>query len=86
MNAKEFAQASFNVHGAKHGEDFIYIGHDPANRWSAFFKGKEQDLGVIDTLAQAQAAAHHLFDTRKKCSLRLEWKLIAETKIKDVTK
>ena len=86
MDLKTFLAANYNVHESKHGDEFIYIGHDPANQWTAFFKGKEQDLGLVSTLEEAQVAAQRLFDSEKKCPLRLEWKLIAQTEIRDVTK
>ncbi len=86
MDVKTFLTAQFNVHESKHGDEIIYIGHDPAKQWSAFFKGKEQDLGLVDTLTEAQDSSHHLFDLGKKCSLKLKWKLIPQTEIKDMVK
>ncbi len=86
MDLKTFLSATFNIHESKHGDKIIYVGHDPSNQWLAFFRGKGQDLGLIDTLAQAQAAAHRLFDSGKSCSLKLKWELLPKTEIKDLTK
>ena len=86
MDLKTFLAAAYNVHESKHGREIIYVGHDPCNRWSAFFKGKERDLGLIDSLAQAQAAAHRHFDSGKKCTVELNWKLLPGTEVKDLTK
>lgn len=86
MDAKEFLTATYNVYESKHGRGHIYVGHDPAKQWSAFFKGKEQDLGFVDTLEQAQFVAHRIYDAGKPCALKLKWKLIRQTEIKDVTK
>lgn len=86
MDSKTFLAATYNVHESKHGTEFIYIGHDPANQWSAFFNGKEQDLGLVSTLKEAQDAAHRLFESDKKCSLKLDWKLIPQTEVRDMTK
>ncbi len=81
MDLKMFLAANFNVHESRHGDETIYIGHDQARRWSAFFKGEEQDLGLVDTLEQAKAVAHRQFDTDGKCVVKLDWKLISQTKI-----
>ena len=86
MDAKSFIAQTYNVHESKHGEDFIYIGHDPAKRWSAFLNNEEKDLGFVDTLEQAQAAAHRLYDAGQTCALKLEWKLLPQTEIKDLVK
>ncbi|HMH13484.1 MAG TPA: hypothetical protein VK578_10280 [Edaphobacter sp.] len=86
MDIKTFLIAQFNVHESKHGDEFIYIGHDPAKQWSAFFKGEERDLGLVVSLDEAQDSAHYLFDSRKKCSFILEWKLMAHSEIKDMVK
>ena len=85
MDLKTFLTGVYNVHESKHGNQIIYVGHDMANRWSAFFKGKEQDLGMIDTQDQAEAVAHQLFDSGKKCAIKLDWKLMARTKVDDLT-
>jgi len=86
MDLKRFLAWTHNVHESAHGSEFIYIGHDPAKVWSAFFKGNVQDLGFVDTLEEAKVAAHRLFDSENKCSSKLEWKLIPETEITDITK
>ena len=86
MDPKSFVAQTYNVHESQHDRDFIHIGHDPAKRWSAFFNGKEHDLGIVNTLEEAQTAAHNLYDAGQTCALKLEWKLIPETEIKDVTK
>jgi hypothetical protein len=85
-DAKTFVLLTNNVHVAKHGEDFIYVGHDVANRWSAFFSGTEEELGSVDTLEHAQIAAHRLLHAGASCSLNLEWELIPQTEIKDLRK
>jgi hypothetical protein len=84
MDARSFLAQAYNVHGSRHGDDFIYIGHDPSNQWSALLNGEERDLGFVDTLEQAQAAARRLYDAEQTCALKLEWKLIAETEIRDL--
>jgi len=86
MDLKTFLSATLNTYQSKHGDDFIYIGHDPAKQWTAFFKGNEQELGVVDTVEQAKVAAHRLFDSGKNCSIKLDWKLIPESEVKDVAK
>jgi hypothetical protein len=84
MDEKNFVDLNHNVYQAKHNTDFIYIGHDPANQWSAFLNGKVQDLGFVDTLEQAQEAAHRLYDAGPTCALKLEWKLIPKTEARDL--
>jgi len=84
MDARSFVAQTFNVHESKHGDDFIYIGHDPSKRWSAFLNEEERDLGFVDTLEQAQAAAHRLYDAGRACALGLEWKLISQTEVRDL--
>ena len=86
MNAKSFVAQTYNVHQAKHGTKIIYIGHDSANQWSALLNGKEQDLGFVDKLEQAQEAAHRLYDAGQTCALKLEWKLIPRTEVRDLVK
>ncbi len=86
MDLRMFLAASYNVHESRHANEVIYIGHDQANRWTAFFKGKDRDLGLIDTLEQAKAEAHRQFDSAEKCPIALDWKLVPETEIKDLTK
>jgi hypothetical protein len=83
MDLKTFLAATYNVYESKHESEFIYVGHDPANQWSAFLKGEEKDLGLVDTLEQAQAAAHRLYDEGLVCGLKLEWRLLSQTVIKD---
>ena len=84
MDAKNFVDQTYNVHQAKHNTDFIYVGHDPANQWSAFLNGNVQDLGFVETLEQAQEAAHRLYDAERSCALKLEWKLIPKTEARDL--
>lgn len=86
MDLKTFLLETWNIHESRHGDDLIYVGHDQENRWSVFFSGRERVLGAVNTLAQAQMAAHWLFDSGKNCSIKLEWRLIPESEIKDLTK
>lgn len=86
MDARSFVAQTYNVHESRHGDDFIYIGHDPSKQWSALLNGEEQDLGFVDTPEEAQAAAHRLYDAGQSCALKLEWKLITETEVRDLVK
>jgi hypothetical protein len=86
MDLKTFLASTYNVHESRHGDEFIYVGHDPAKQWLAFFKGEDQDVGLVNTLEEAQTAAHRLYDVGKVCPLVLTWKLIPQTEIKDVAK
>jgi hypothetical protein len=80
MDKSTFLRATKNVHGAKHGTDFIYVGNDVVpNRWWAFFDGSEKDLHSVSSLEEAKAAAHRLFDNDRTCELELEWTLLPET-------
>ena len=83
MDAKMFLLTTKNVYEARHGKEFIFVGHDVANRWSAFFSGREESLEFVDTLEEAETAAHRIFDAGKSCSLKLEWKFILRTEIRD---
>jgi hypothetical protein len=76
---KTFLSAAKNVHGAKHGTGFIYVGQDVVPvRWLAYFNGEERELEFVNSLDEAKIAAHRLFDD-EKCPVELEWKLIPET-------
>ena len=80
MDLKTFLCATKNVHKAKHKTEFIFIGNDVVpERWFAFFDGKEKELESVSTLEEAKVAAHRLFDSKTKCSLKLEWELLPET-------
>jgi hypothetical protein len=84
MDLKTFLSVTRNVHEARHGKEFIYIGNDVVPcRWLAFFNGKERELEFVNSLEEAKVAAHHLFDNGK-CSVELKWKLIPETATKTV--
>jgi hypothetical protein len=79
IDLKTFLIVAKNVHEAKHGTEFIYIGQDVVPvRWLAFFNGEEKELEFVNSLDEAKIAAHRLFDNGK-CPVQLEWKLIPRT-------
>ncbi|MGB7549023.1 MAG: hypothetical protein WBM14_14845 [Terracidiphilus sp.] len=80
MDLNTFLFVAKNVHEAKHGKEVIYVGNEVMpERWLAFFNGKEIDLDSVNSLEEAEVAAHRLFDNAKTCSFELEWKIRPES-------
>jgi hypothetical protein len=76
MDLKTFVSAHRGVHSAKHGDGFIYIGRDQADRWWMSWKEEDTvlDCGIGEkNFEKAKAEAHAQVDGGKTCTLKLKW-------------
>jgi hypothetical protein len=75
MDISTFVAAHREVQSAKHGNDSVYIGLDPANRWWVSWNGKDEQMGANLTEEQVKTEAHKLIDDDNLCSLVLDWRV-----------
>ena len=79
MNEKftvnRFISAHRDVHSAKHGGEFVYIGLDRSDRWWIHWRddGTLLDCEGIQNLEVAEKKAHARIDGKTQCGYTLAW-------------
>jgi hypothetical protein len=76
MDIKTFVAAHRAVQSAKHGNDFVYVGLDFANRWWVSWDGKDEQMDANLTEELVKTEAHKLIDTNNPCSQVLDWEVV----------